>query len=904
MIESTDGRLRRRGRRRRWAALAMAASLGVGTLLAAQPATAAGQDAWISAPAEGLHRFTVPNAAVLAAVGSAPGHLAVEGNFGPGKTWAQLGLSLSGGNWTATIGPLEPGLYSYQYKATVAGTESLVTFRNPDSPQEVTSQPAVNTFFVAGDSAAWLADVPAGGALETITYDSSVADAERSALVWTPPGYDAERAEPYPVLYLLQDEGQSYREWAELGRVAQILDNLAVEQDAEPMVVVMGDGSSSDPRAEVLDNILPAARAAFHVSDDPAEQAIAGIGRGASQALNLTLTDTGEFSQVGSFSGSLISSVSSTKAVQINAATDLVRLYVGNVTDPAYNRTVSLVDKLTQAGVEFDVDGATPETGGSWDTWQDNLRDFASRIFQDDDDHAPSAGHLPLDGLHSLPAPGTTPTPWVDDNGVVTFETGTEYASAKNVTVWANWGPAGNWLRVPMVKQGDRWRLTLGPLEGGSYYYKLVVDRVDKKDAGNPTSVRSEPNWSTFQVAGAGLRGEYTADVAPESRGAVSVMNYTSTAGEEQRSAYVWTPPGYDAERADAYPVFYLQHGGGQTWSDWIEVGRAAQILDNHYLRGTIVPMVVVMANGNGVDYPREIRERIAPAAEGAYHASSDPDDRALAGLSMGSGAALSTLYAYPGEFAYIGAFSAFSLPPDSADVAAINAGTKLLRIYTGDIQDFTYPNTMSLISALTARGIEHEFHAPIPGPHSWDVWQKALIDFLPRLFAPDTSSGIPVEATVPETENGVLALTVADFGEGVALSEPVNAGDRLRFTGALPEVTVSDSRTAQQAGVGGWSVTALSDPFASAGRTIGADHLGWSPKVVTPRAGLASGPVVTTALDGGLGLEVPAVLAAADREGRYGSATLGAELRFEVPVDTQPGTYTGVLRVSLFPVD
>jgi hypothetical protein len=99
-----------------------------------------------------------------------------------------------------------------------------------------------------------------------------------------------------------------------------------------------------------------------------------------------------------------------------------------------------------------------------------------------------------LDGPHSLPAPGTTPTPWIDENNIVTFETGTQYADATNITIWANWAPAGGWLRIPMEKQADgRWRLTVGPLEGGSYYYKFVVDRVDHKDASNPTTVTSEP---------------------------------------------------------------------------------------------------------------------------------------------------------------------------------------------------------------------------------------------------------------------------------------------------------------------------------------------------------------------------------------------------------------------------
>ncbi len=883
-------------------------AVGASSLLAVQPAAAAtpdSPDAWVSEPGDDVYRFTVPDAAAQAAAGTAPAAVTVEGNFGPGKSWVHLNTGKSGANWSSTIGPLAPGLYYYRYSATVGGAETVHGFRNADSPQAVTSKPDWNTLFVPGPGAEWLADVPAGGELQTIEYDSTVSGEGREALVWTPPSYDADRAEPYPVLYLLQDNGQSYREWAELGRAKQILDNLAVEGESEPMVVVMGDGNSADSRVEVLENIVPAARNAFNVSDDPADQAIAGIGRGASQALNLLLTDTGEFSQVGSFSGNLVAGVSATKANQINAATDLIRLYSGNTRDGAFNSTVNLAAKLTGAGVEFQSDGAYPDAGGTWDTWQHSLRDFASRVFQDDAPTGPSGGHLPFDETHSLPTPGTTPTPWVDENGVVTFETGTEFSGAKAVTVWGNWAPGGSWPRIPLVKQSDgRWKGTVGPLEGGSYYYKFVVDRVDHKDENNPTSVVSEPNWSTFFVAGDGIRGEYTGDVAADKRGHVEVMPYTSTAGGAERSAYVWTPPGYDADRDEAYPVFYLQHGGGQTWADWIEVGRAAQILDNHYAKGTIRPMVVVMANGNGVTFPTELRQRIVPAAEAAYRISSDPDQRALAGLSMGSGHALSTLYAHPGEFGYIGAFSAFSAPPASADVAAINAGTKLLRVYTGDFQDFTYQNTLSLIAALENRGIAHEFAPEIPGPHGWDVWQKALIDFLPRLFTEDTTSGIPVEATIPEGENGVLALTVADFGSGVSLSAPENVGDRLRMTGTLPEVTVTDSRTAQQAGVGGWSVSGQADAFTSAGRSITADHLGWTPSVLTPRPGLVAGAPIATAVEGGPGLQSSGELASATAEGRFGSAKLEAALRLEVPIGTQPGTYTGAMTVSLFPVD
>jgi hypothetical protein len=203
----------RRGSRRRWAALATAFAVGAGSLVAAQPA-AAEEDPWVAEVVQDngvtdVYRFTVPNSAIQPATGITGTVVAVEGNFAPGKTWTTLNMGSGGGNWTSTIGPLEPGLYYYQYSARPAWNQDAIAFRNPASPQEVTSKPTWNTLFVDGPGAEWLADAPDGGSLEPLTYTSNVTGTERSALVWTPPGYDENRAEAYPVLYLLQDEGQS-----------------------------------------------------------------------------------------------------------------------------------------------------------------------------------------------------------------------------------------------------------------------------------------------------------------------------------------------------------------------------------------------------------------------------------------------------------------------------------------------------------------------------------------------------------------------------------------------------------------------------------------------------------------------------------------------------------------------
>src|SRR5690606_22587373 len=138
---------------------------------------------------------------------------------------------------------------------------------------------------------------------------------------------------------------------------------------------------------------------------------------------------TGTFAAVGSFSGGLAHKIGHGEARQINDRTDLIRVYGGNVTDPAYDDVVSLEDSLTEAGIAFQSDGSNPATGGTWETWQACLHDFAQRLFRPVGDDGPSDGHLPF-APRELPAPGTSPTPWIDEHGVVTFEAGPEFAGA------------------------------------------------------------------------------------------------------------------------------------------------------------------------------------------------------------------------------------------------------------------------------------------------------------------------------------------------------------------------------------------------------------------------------------------------------------------------------------------
>ena len=59
------------------------------------------------------------------------------------------------------------------------------------------------------------------------------------------------------------------------------------------------------------------------------------------------------------------------------------------------------------------------------------------------------------------------------------------------------------------------------------------------------------------------------------------IENYFAKTTNSWRHIFVYTPPGYNANLKKRYPVFYLQHGGGEDERVWIEMGRTNVILDN-----------------------------------------------------------------------------------------------------------------------------------------------------------------------------------------------------------------------------------------------------------------------------------------------------------------------------------
>jgi enterochelin esterase family protein len=200
--------------------------------------------------------------------------------------------------------------------------------------------------------------------------------------------------------------------------------------------------------------------------------------------------------------------------------------------------------------------------------------------------------------------------------------------------------------------------------------------------------------------------------------------------------------------------VLYLSHGYSDNEATWTVHGKAHWILDALIASKKAVPMIIVMPDGhalppgatgfgeygpaNSAALCRELIEDIVPLVERSYKVASRPRARAFAGLSMGGHHALTVALNHHDKFNWIGAFSAAPPPTNSVSaglnaVEAVNHDLKLCWIACGE-KDFLLQRNAEFIALLKQEGVRHEYTVT-EGDHSWPVWRRYLVDFVPRLF-------------------------------------------------------------------------------------------------------------------------------------------------------------------------
>jgi len=305
------------------------------------------------------------------------------------------------GVWSLTTDPLEPDFYGYSF---VADGVNLVDPSNPVKiPNLLYSSSEVHVPGPA--SLAWeTGDVPRG-TLHRHFYKSGVVGDQRDYYVYTPPGYDAHAAKPYPVLYLLHGFSDDASAWTAVGRAHVILDNLIAQGRAKPMLIVMTLGYGApeivsntgppprDPslrqrnmekfRDALFTEVIPQVEKNYRAAPDRTARAIAGLSMGGAESLYTGLNAVDRFAWIGAFSSGGLGEDfnASFPALDAKANSELRLLWIACGTDDR------LIDPNRKFRAWLDGKGVHHtdiETPGAhtWMVWRRNLAAFAPLLFQ------------------------------------------------------------------------------------------------------------------------------------------------------------------------------------------------------------------------------------------------------------------------------------------------------------------------------------------------------------------------------------------------------------------------------------------------------------------------------------------------------------------------------------------
>jgi len=306
-----------------------------------------------------------------------------------------------------------------------------------------------------------------------------------------------------------------------------------------------------------------------------------------------------------------------------------------------------------------------------------------------------------------------------------------------------------------LVEKDGVWTYTTKPLDSEMYFYSLKVDGMPILDL-NWSMVKDIPRWMNYFIIKGDKGDLYNVQDVPH--GTVASRWYHSDVLKMDRRVNIYTPAGYESGK-QKLPVFYLLHGNACDENSWLDLGRAAQILDNLIAQGRAVPMIVVMTNGNPAQqaapayfgdtytnantmpgiatFPESFKE-VMDFIEKNYRTINKKEARAIAGYSMGGWHTFSIVCDHPDTFDYIGLFSAagsdISNPEAKEKVLNLQKnGYKLYYIGCGK-DDFLYKRVLDCNSQLDGIGFKYHYRET-EGGHTWGPWRIYLTEMSQMLF-------------------------------------------------------------------------------------------------------------------------------------------------------------------------
>ena len=333
--------------------------------------------------------------------------------------------------------------------------------------------------------------------------------------------------------------------------------------------------------------------------------------------------------------------------------------------------------------------------------------------------------------------------PQVNSEGYARFRI--DAPDAKSVIVSLGLGGRGGTV-LHKDKDGIWTGTTEGPMDEGFHYYHLTIDGATVNDPGTHNYFGSCRWESGIEIPAHdkdfyALRYDIPHGKVQQVLFPTNVRNDRGESG--MRRAFVYTPPTYDKNKKERFPVLYLQHGWGEDENAWSNQGHANLIMDNLIADGKIKPFIIVMTYGmtnevkfGGIgqftakEFETVLVDELVPYIDANFKTKADKWNRAMAGLSMGGIETKLITLRRPEVFGYYGLLSGGQYDPsdikDPKQVKVIfqSCGSKerpdAIRESVAKLKEAGY-NAYGYISEGTA----HEFL----------TWRRSLKEMAPLLF-------------------------------------------------------------------------------------------------------------------------------------------------------------------------
>ncbi|MBQ6405879.1 MAG: esterase [Prevotella sp.] len=323
------------------------------------------------------------------------------------------------GIWSYTTSKLAPELYSYSFNI-----DGMTGVKDPGNIYVNRDIVSFSNIFIVSEKQGDKGDIyrvneVKHGNLAKVWYDSPTLKMQRRMTIYTPAGYD--KGSNYPVLYLMHGAGGDENAWSELGRAAQILDNLIAMGKAKPMIVVMPNGNTDCQAApgewsrgmyqptfmgsvnqksiatmdESFMDIVKYVESHYKVAKNKKNRAICGLSMGGGHTFATSKRYPDTFNYIGLFSAGLHISGDRTKSfyqlLQENTEVQkqLARLFASKPalywiaigkTDFLYQQNSDLRKYLDEKGYPYEY--LETDGGHIWRNWRIYLTEFAQKIFK------------------------------------------------------------------------------------------------------------------------------------------------------------------------------------------------------------------------------------------------------------------------------------------------------------------------------------------------------------------------------------------------------------------------------------------------------------------------------------------------------------------------------------------